>query len=842
MILPVGYQCIDEKYTTTYDHIDKNILNDKFFVKNLFDGSIVSNIFYPIIYEKINNKDNINYYRSLDFYHMRMPINDLSVDIKTIYFVGLRDLTYSINNLKANICIDDIIPSTAMDDYDVIIENIRISPFPSKSNCIIQWLNIKDKLPSLLENYYILNNDLVMCFVNIYDLSYRNFENIIDLEPYLRDMIFSNDHTTLEILDTDVYKFNIDRSFLQLINISKLNFMTTPLNSNDRGGKRMIFQSEKLAFTLKSIIEKIMPSELTINFSFVNNVFRYNHFAPSDHKFVSHYDTPYINAKKRLISKYTLIIYLTGENEPDNYPLTINNKECSIKELDVYLFSQKMEHEGKSYVSRDKIFLRTELVYYDDNLVENYEIAQLFNRSCYYIKQSIYNPIIKKYINDMFNTVTKMRYNLTCEKVVYPSFLKKIDKTEYITNGHYYWAKLNDLNSVKEFTTVILLDYFGQITGKMIEIDEFDNDTIFSLLKKTDTKDIFDSLPNAFFNDIPNGKAYINKYFDTIKKSEGYRYSCGSCDGEKDGMHYADPCTSQILESIVKDTNSTCDKYSLILSGEQIYINKNDIRVNNGIIYFENTGLHNEIIFASCMGHNVGFDINVDMVETKKYALPPIYFNEIGNSCYKFSIDVFNNGVSYGYLKIPSIIVNSKYEDFNEIVNINYRFDNLLASDYQTNNVLVDAYISILIHNVNILLSAYEYIVGGYNIYAEYKIADISEIAIQIINSLRNKSSRKNSLVPFKYIFSTNDAKNIGVPELCSYIEKRKKYCQEIFDQKNTITKKNIIFYLGLVCDYLLYYNTVINDNMKKKKCVQLMRNYKLSFYLLDKIHGYHNQ
>ncbi len=648
--LPIGFSVIENKYTTTYNHIEQNILNDKIYMEMIFNGSLISNNVYPIIYDQISDFD-INHYRSLQYHQNIKSINNLTDTEKIIYLVGLRDLTFAINNLKFNFNIDDIISDIVISDFDIIIENVRISPFPSKSHCIIQWLDIKNKLPPSLAEHYISNNGLVMCFVNMYDLSYRNFENIIDLNSHCEKINLHDDYDSFEKLDLDVYKFKIDSSFLQLMDISKLNLLTKPLNSNDRGGKRLIFQSEHLAKLLSNIIKKINQPLLNNNFERVNHVFRFNVFSPLDNKFISHYDTPYVNPRKQLISKYTLIIYLTGETSELNHPLTVKNKPYKINELDAFIFGQNSEHEGKPFTSNDKIFLRTELIYHDYQTIYNEKTAELFNRSCYCVKQSIFNPTIKQYINDMFNSVTKMRYSLSVEKKNYPMFLKKYGETNYITNGHHYWAKITNEESVKHFAVVILKDYFGQIPGQVIsggELNELDDDTIYKLLKNSNPDEIFDLHPDKFINNF-NGKEYILGFWKDFK--------CGMCDEYMD-MEYLcnyENCVNNINQ-IVSDTNSLCDKFSLIVSGEKIFINKKDIDVSNGVIYFKNTGLQNQIIFASCQGHDSDFvNINAKLSNVKTYNLPPIFFSELDNNCYKFNVDVFNNGLIHNsaFVKLP---------------------------------------------------------------------------------------------------------------------------------------------------------------------------------------------
>src|SRR5581483_3146626 len=98
------------------------------------------------------------------------------------------------------------------------------------------------------------------------------------------------------------------------------------------------------------------------------------------------------------------------------------------------IFDQQYEHEGNCYLDNDKIFLRSELIYYEPNLEYNSEAAKLFNISCYLTKQSIFNKEINHYSNDLFNQAVKFRYHLSPSLIHIPLFHKQYNNIDYITN------------------------------------------------------------------------------------------------------------------------------------------------------------------------------------------------------------------------------------------------------------------------------------------------------------------------------------------------------------------------------------------------------------------------
>ena len=55
------------------------------------------------------------------------------------------------------------------------------------------------------------------------------------------------------------------------------------------------------------------------------------------------------------------------------------------------IFDQRYEHEGWPYSEGDKIFLRSELIYQIKDLDQDERVAEIFNKACYFHKESLYD-------------------------------------------------------------------------------------------------------------------------------------------------------------------------------------------------------------------------------------------------------------------------------------------------------------------------------------------------------------------------------------------------------------------------------------------------------------------
>jgi hypothetical protein len=744
-ILPIGFSIKNGVFDCAYDHIPKQLLNDKLYINNVFSNNIISTDIYPVIYSQVNTSDT-NYYRSVDLYDKIKNSNILIIpkEYKTIYLVGLRDLVFATNNhLISDYCIDKLLVADVLDEYTHIINNLRIQPFPSKYYCIIKWIEYETTLPNFIDN-----NGKKLCFVNIYDISYNNIENIISIETHISSLRLSYDKNIIvNKLRTGIYTFKLDESFNALLSISDLGLMTEPLNNQSRGGKRLIFKSDILRRILTNTIESAFANIRPIikNFRYVNEVFRYNIFNPGDKKFTSHYDTPFVSKAYNLASKYTMIIYLTSDNQSES--LTIDSVSYPIDSLQVYIFDHAYLHEGNSFKNNKKVFIRTELVYYCDFLSDpnkfDLAISEQFNRSCYMTKQSVLDCTIKENLNEMFNLTNAARYKLadiTESPIVY--LLKEYNGYAYVTDGNKYWVKIGE-NQIKDFVVTMLVDYFGAVPSQR----SFGGD-------KTKTKNIHGFPVNIDKND-PDSAIYklLLYHTNTYENTRGFHhiklYSerntyvcppvkiCHDCEINLDNIDITH--IVKYHNPLILECNSTIESYSCTIMGEKIKINTDDIVISDNFIEFKNTGLRSAVIFASCSCEWRGLDVdycscsgwrkcncyqcnlNVSYCEADCYSLPDIYYKKISVNYYCFTINIFNNGyihdsviltkprVDMYHAKKPPYDCEKGTEnridygelEFNALV---FCDDNKVLNVPQTNNVVLDDYLGKISASSHLLL------------------------------------------------------------------------------------------------------------------------------------------
>lgn len=364
---------------------------DELLMKNAVHGTIVTSKLYPLIWDDDDDHsggDNQDYFRRSSLQYLRQLTIE-QVDALTgeeVQFVGasLRDLVYA--NLQGGVVPvqDDegeIIrtASFALGDSTeatFVIQGVPVTPWPTRTNRVLRLLSIEpwaDGDMVLFEESFLRDKiNLVMAFCNPRDLSYHNFENIIPL-----DSMFADTTSPLQIDSVqdiqDVPKQEILRFRLAptdvLQPLKEWTSFTPPFNSDQRGGERLIFKSERLSALLTTAI--LVHTNMT--FRFVNSVFRLNKFQPTDDKFQPHYDLPYYDSSQRQRSKYTVILYLTeGKGHP---ALQIGEHAIDgFEELEGVIFNQSMEHEGNPYTDGTKIFLRSELVDDIEDGDEEYDV------------------------------------------------------------------------------------------------------------------------------------------------------------------------------------------------------------------------------------------------------------------------------------------------------------------------------------------------------------------------------------------------------------------------------------------------------------------------------------
>jgi hypothetical protein len=311
---------------------------------------------------------------------------------------------------------------------------------------------------------------LAAVFVDPRELSFRTFENIVPL-----DRLFEGDPPELALarrtkLANKAYSFALQASAgtrARLERLDALGLYVPPLNAVSRGGERFIFHSAVLAEALTTAVAKAMPRSLLGGFSHVNPVFRCNRFEPGDANFDRHHDTPYFDAARHHVSRYTVLLYLTGGSAQPALDLTGQAALDAIEPFTCVIFDQRYEHEGAPYRDGRKVFLRTELVFTDPELTHDPAIAERFSKACYWTGESVFAPELARHADAYYNQVAAAHWSgLGPDAAGEPFVHKQFRGVHFVANGYDFWFAKRDTLSLAECAAITLLDYFNCKLGK----------------------------------------------------------------------------------------------------------------------------------------------------------------------------------------------------------------------------------------------------------------------------------------------------------------------------------------------------------------------------------------
>jgi len=681
-------------------YVHECLQDDLLMLQNVFEGKIISSLVYPLVFDsKAPQKEislrSIHFYREVQNDHSQY--RSLSSDDKGFFLIGVRDLfiaacrgmlTQDEKELLVNL-VNLIDPRDSNIVYKTI-DNIDIAPYPTATHKMVRFIEEEksEEDNTILDEYFVRNElGLLIGFVDPRDLSFHNLENIINLDSLFKageDFRITNFQ---KHGDNEVYTFDLEDENNLLLSLDKCGLYTQPINKLSRGGERFIFASKILGDNLTSALKQYVSDKTINNYEFehVNYVFRYNKFKPSDKKFTSHHDTPYHDPARNHYSKYTLLLYLTpGTADPvlsiDNGKLRIDKIENTGRVKGV-IFDQKYEHEGKSFIDSDKIFLRSELIYSysGEDLSFNADVSRKFNIACYMTKQSIFNPELERYASDCFNQVAQARLNLAKAKLTKDVLIyKKYGGVPFITNGYDYWFLKR--TCLKTAAIMTLLDYFS---GKYLksQSDNSKNQAICldfdchsdSLEEVQDVQDIFKYLKNyagpekGDIENISNAKnteetkeEKTENTGDDYDLVESLKYDSEGDDGETFNSYYEVDCwwcprghpTKREVREFVEENHEEIrdgiteakEKFTVFIFNEEIKIETSKIQINeDSIVFGEKIPIVN---FASCQ---FGMDEAEDLFETDEinltgYAnIPPIQYT-VHPEGYHLKIELFNNG------------------------------------------------------------------------------------------------------------------------------------------------------------------------------------------------------
>lgn len=311
---------------------------------------------------------------------------------------------------------------------------------------------------------------LAAVFVDPRELSFRTFENILPLDRLFEDTPLKLDLTGGVELAEGAYTFSLglpDAARARLERLDALNLYVPPLNAGSRGGERFIFHSTLLAEALTEAVAAAAPEPLREGFSHVNPVFRCNRFEPGDGNFHRHRDTPYYDAERRHVSRYTVLIYLTGGTAEPALDLTEGVALDSIEPFTCVIFDQRYEHEGAPYHDGRKVFLRTELIFTESEVAHDPEIGALFSKATYLTGESVFAPELARHADAYYNQVAEAHWNGLTPRAGHEPFLhKQFRGVHFVSNGYDFWFAKSEALSLTECAAIALLDYFNCKLGE----------------------------------------------------------------------------------------------------------------------------------------------------------------------------------------------------------------------------------------------------------------------------------------------------------------------------------------------------------------------------------------
>ncbi len=354
-----------------------------------------------------------------------------------------------------------------------VLDGLGIAWHPSARHKAVRFVDA-DRIDPAVRELFARPSEaaphLAAVFADPRELSFRTFENIVPL-----DRLFEGPPLRLELLRRkklakDAYAFALEPSAntrARLERLDGLGLYVPPLNAVSRGGERFIFHSALLAEALTAAVKQAMPRSLLGGFSHVNPVFRCNRFEPGDARFHLHHDTPYFDAARQQVSRYTVLVYLTGGAAAPALDVAGHFALDAIEPLTCVIFDQRHAHEGAPYEGGRKVFLRTELVFTDPDVEHDPAIAARFSQACYLTGESVFAPELARHADAYYNQVAAAHWSGAMPGASRePCVHKEFRGVHWVANGYDFWFGKRAGLSLAECAALTLLDYFNCKLGK----------------------------------------------------------------------------------------------------------------------------------------------------------------------------------------------------------------------------------------------------------------------------------------------------------------------------------------------------------------------------------------
>jgi hypothetical protein len=485
---------------------------------------------------------------------------------------------------------------------------------------------------------------LAAVFVDPRELSFRTFENIVPL-----DRLFEGEPLELALaerkkLAKNAYSFELRLpagTRARLERLDELGLYVPPLNAVSRGGERFIFHSALLAEALTAAVGKAMPPSLLGGFSHVNPVFRCNRFEPGDAKFHRHHDTPYYDAARQQVSRYTVLIYLTGGSASPALDITGRAALDTIEALTCVIFEQRYEHEGAPYRDGRKVFLRTELVFTDPEVTHDPEIAALFSKACYWTGESVFLPELARRADEYYNRVAAAHWSGLGPGAAREPFVHKEHRgVHFVANGHDFWFARSDGLSLAECAAITLLDYFNCKLG----------DTPFRAQCRTQVIEAKDAAWIPAFLEGKRGESAIPAIpaIDKAALFPAPEQPDGTCcpfhsSGEFDATRNSDIVDLYARAQTFAKAHIT--PAPIVMLGQDVLLDPDKFVIEDNRIHVLGKQALAPVNFAACWNAGGSPDNYIDVaarVGVLHLLVPPILFTEAAG-CYHLQFDFFRN-------------------------------------------------------------------------------------------------------------------------------------------------------------------------------------------------------
>ncbi|GAA2210264.1 hypothetical protein GCM10009850_057230 [Nonomuraea monospora] len=483
---------------------------------------------------------------------------------------------------------------------------------------------------------------LAAVFVDPHELSFRTFENIVPLDRLFEAVPLELEPAGWAEHAEGVFTFSLrmgDKAHDRLTRLDGLGLYVPPLNAASRGGERFIFHSALLAEALTDAVAEALPPAVAQGFSHVNPVFRCNGFEPGDANFHLHRDTPYHDAARRHISRYTLLIYLTGGTGSPALDLAGGAALSEIDAFTCVLFDQRYEHEGAPYRDGRKVFLRTELIFAADEVTREPEIGALFSKACYLTGESVFAPELSRHADAYYNRVAAAHWDGLGEGPLRETFLhKEFRGVHFVTNGYDFWFPVTEALPAAECVAITLLDYFNCKVGG----------TAFRASCRTEVIEAGDAAWIPEFLRDKHGSSVMTRVDKGAFFPEPERAIDSLC-CPFHRMDDFDPTRQGEIIDVYEDARTFAAAHimpaPILMLGEDVALDPDRFVIQGDLIHVLGERALTPVNFAACWNDE---SIETDYVTVAaevgvtRFLVPPILHKEAGG-CRHLSFDFFRN-------------------------------------------------------------------------------------------------------------------------------------------------------------------------------------------------------